>query len=113
MEYPACFESEEQFSDWSAAAKQVYHYKHGRMTPYCTDCTPAYAAQMQREGRCEHPEVKFYRFGHAFMGKLMALEKSKTGPKSDPMTEGKWEPFDGGEENKQDESNEAFTRAHA
>jgi hypothetical protein len=68
MSYPACFETQEQFDQWNKAADNVYHYGARARPSYCTDCTPDYSKRMQREGRCEYPDIKFYRCGNSFMG---------------------------------------------
>lgn len=28
---------------------------------FCTDCTPEFQKEMREQGRCENPEIKFYR----------------------------------------------------
>jgi hypothetical protein len=68
MSYPACFDSEEQYAEWNRAADSVYHYGARQRVSYCSDCTPMYARRMRKEGRCEHKEVRFYRFENAYMG---------------------------------------------
>jgi hypothetical protein len=66
--YPACFESQQQYDDWLKADRLIY--AKIRDTAFCIDCTPSYATAMRSQGRCEHPEVKFYRKGTAFMGEV-------------------------------------------
>jgi len=111
MTYPACFESQRQYDDWCAAAKSVYHYEKGRMTPICTDCTPDYARSMQEAGRCQHEhEVKFYRVGKAFMGKLFEDKYPRGGCRDEK--EANWEPIDDSKENQPHESYASIPRTH-
>ena len=56
MTKPACFETDEQWAEWVEQARQV-----GEYCSYCSDCTPEYKDRMMREGRCSHPDVKFYQ----------------------------------------------------
>ena len=54
---PACFNSRREYRMWKIAAANPANIKiHAG---YCTDCTPAYQAEMLAAGRCEHPETEF------------------------------------------------------
>ena len=53
---PPCFSDEDQFVFW----KNMDHYTAEPLpSGYCTDCTPAYQAQMNREKRCKFPHTSF------------------------------------------------------
>lgn len=61
---PYCFDSEEQWQAW----QKFDEITKSGPTQYCQDCTKEYAARMRQEGRCAHPEVKFYRVNGALVG---------------------------------------------
>lgn len=52
-ERPLCFVDPRIFKLWKSSRMDECVSQH------CTDCLPSYKLQMQREGRCEHPETKF------------------------------------------------------
>lgn len=58
---PKC-STPEQFREWVRAARMAKPGYAG----FCTDCTPAYARLMRKDGRCEHPEVRFRSNGDGF-----------------------------------------------
>jgi hypothetical protein len=70
---PACFDTQEQWEEWHAAAEvcRLLANKPGRAAvAYCTDCTPEYQAQMKARGRCGWPTVTFVRnHGDAVYGR--------------------------------------------
>ena len=53
---PPCFPDDAQLLAWRNMNVYV-----GEKSPsgYCTDCTPAYQAQMCAAGRCKFPETSF------------------------------------------------------
>ena len=59
---PACFDTDVQFINWvtmdSITANRTGLAKYD-VGFFCKDCTPAYAAKMRAEGRCEQPDVQF------------------------------------------------------
>lgn len=110
MDHPKCFDSQQQYDEWHNVATSVYHYKHDRVTPYCVDCTPEYAARMREAGRCEHPDVIFYRCGTSVIGRPAVPDGRRYG-KQQFEKELAWEQIDG--QNKQDVPYEAVTGAHA
>ena|SRR5438445_2531138 len=61
---PPCFDDEEQWLAWQKLDEIT---KNGPSL-YCADCTPRYAQQMRIEGRCAHPNIKFYRVNGALIG---------------------------------------------
>ncbi len=59
MKKPLCFGSLDDFRQWRELAS-ITNLQGSRGFPaYCVDCTPAYAARMQAEGRCENPDPRF------------------------------------------------------
>jgi|GEM_PF-6894556 len=52
---PRCTDHEE-FNKWVHAAKQ---YPPSYKVWFCTDCTNSFQLQMKKEGRCDHPYIKF------------------------------------------------------
>ena len=54
---PKCSELE-QFLYWKEIART--HPPHPRIG-FCEDCTPEFQAEMKKQGRCENPEIVFYR----------------------------------------------------
>src|SRR5262249_1665332 len=58
---PLCFDSDEQWKEWVAAARQVRGFSNAvhKGINHCEDCTAQYAEKMRACGRCEHPEVEF------------------------------------------------------
>jgi hypothetical protein len=51
---PPCFNSKKQFDAWRELARMSRPH-----SGICTDCTPEYKFEMQKQGRCEYPEVIF------------------------------------------------------
>lgn len=51
---PACFPTRKTWE----AYKDACRYGGGHYS-MCTDCTPEYKAQMEREMLCSHPEIEF------------------------------------------------------
>jgi len=55
----------EQYEEWRRAA---------RLSPppyeswFCTDCTPAYQAEMKAKGWCARPEIRFKRSDEGIVG---------------------------------------------
>lgn len=58
-ERPACFDNDEQYEQWKAAAEEVDETHLTRTCGYCIDCTPSFKERMLEAGRCEHPDVTF------------------------------------------------------
>ena len=52
--YPLCFSSKKQYDVWRDLARMSRPH-----SGICTDCTPEYKFEMQKQGRCEYPEVVF------------------------------------------------------
>lgn len=48
-----------QYEAWEALSKHTTGLRAG----FCSDCTLEYQDRMKREGRCEHPNVKFDQEG--------------------------------------------------
>ncbi len=53
---PSCFDTERQFDEWVAAARDSGHY----VPNHCADCTPDYQRRMIAAGRCEHPDHEVF-----------------------------------------------------
>lgn len=53
---PMCSDKE-QFAGWTVAKNKPHAPK--ATCGFCTDCTPAYQAEMLRQNRCENPHVSF------------------------------------------------------
>jgi len=47
VDYPACFDSREQYDEWKVSARIC-----GQSCSICDDCTYLYRHQMLRQGRC-------------------------------------------------------------
>jgi len=58
---PACFDTDEQYQEWLAAAHNVKALGGKFTSDYCTDCTPEHKAKMECAGRCAFPGTKFVR----------------------------------------------------
>lgn len=56
MNYPECFQSENQFMEWRGLAIKSNLKSRASV---CVDCTPEYKTQMLSEDRCAEPEVYF------------------------------------------------------
>ncbi len=72
MKTPACFDSDEQYSDWldKEADHQVPQRIDSAEPNYCFDCTWAHKAKMQLEGRCGFPKTIFVRVPEPKAGNL-------------------------------------------
>jgi hypothetical protein len=55
MSFPKCFDSSQQFREWSQAAKR----SDPGDSSFCTDCTAHYQMQMIDQERCFHPGTTF------------------------------------------------------
>ena len=71
---PACFDSQQQWEEWYAAAEICRDLANkpekANVVGYCTDCNPEYQARMIREKRCGWPGVTFMRTdGKAVFGR--------------------------------------------
>lgn len=53
---PECFESDEQWGLWVAAAKQS---RPSPLHTYCEDCSASYRDQMRAANRCQWPMTQF------------------------------------------------------
>jgi hypothetical protein len=55
-DYPKCFGSRKQYSEWVKFARLSHpHPNHS----FCEDCTQEYKTEMVKQNRCEFPEVVF------------------------------------------------------
>lgn len=63
--YPACFDSFEQFKLWREAAR---HASPGQ-SYICADCLPDYQKRMIAEKRCAKPLAHFIRVDGELVGK--------------------------------------------
>ena len=61
--YPACFDSNEQFRSW----QNVYKAAKPGQSQYCEDCTPEYKAKMLEQLRCGHTKVVFFQDADGFL----------------------------------------------
>lgn len=64
-EYPACFDSYEQFRLWKEAARAAYP----GASYICSDCTQEYRDRMISERRCAKPLTRFIRVDGEMVGK--------------------------------------------
>ena len=48
MTHPRCFNSRKEYDSWRESARMC-----GESCSICDDCTPAYAHEMQLQGRCD------------------------------------------------------------
>lgn len=64
----------ETYTLWLETARFVHP---GRFW-FCADCTPDYTEEMRSQGRCEHPEIHFYRKDGMLEGKIPSTRKRKT-----------------------------------
>ena len=48
MTHPRCFNSQKEYDSWLESARMC-----GEYCTICHDCTPAYAHEMQLQGRCD------------------------------------------------------------
>ena len=48
MTHPRCFNSRKEYDSWRESARMC-----GEYCTICHDCTPAYAHEMQLQGRCD------------------------------------------------------------
>ena len=46
---------------------------------FCEDCTPEYQAEMCKVGRCDHPEILFYKDADGFIYGTQQIHNSKKG----------------------------------
>jgi len=65
MEYPACFDSFEQFRLWKEAARAA----SPGGSYICSDCTPKYKEDMIKQKRCAKPLTRFIRVEGELVGK--------------------------------------------
>jgi hypothetical protein len=56
--FPPCFDDQYDFDAWNSA-NELCSVKSAAES-YCTDCLPAFAAEMRDESRCLHPETRFF-----------------------------------------------------
>ena len=63
--YPACFDSQEQFVLWRNAARQV----SPGQSYICADCLPEYRDKMVQQKRCAKPLTYFIRLDGELVGK--------------------------------------------
>ena len=67
MSYPACFDSEAQFTDWKKLARASNFHS---LSSVCADCTHAYKDRMVQEERCSEPRVTFKMIKGELVGEL-------------------------------------------
>ena len=67
MNYPPCFESADQFTDWKKFARAS---AFDSAASVCADCTPEYKDRMMKEDRCSEPRVTFVMFHGELIGEL-------------------------------------------
>lgn len=53
--FPPCFESQEQYQDWSLAEREAHTQPIRRFV--CRDCDACYQAEMTSQNRCLIPEI--------------------------------------------------------
>lgn len=51
---PGCFENEQQYKDWL----RLFNVSGVKIPNVCLDCTPAFAAKMREDCRCDNPGFK-------------------------------------------------------
>lgn len=71
-EYPACFSSLEQYTEWKELARISCENLH-HAGP-CTDCTKEFQERMIDEDRCENQQVVFRMFPVRANGKIIGHE---------------------------------------
>jgi hypothetical protein len=68
---PSCID-QAPYALWLKASKR---YKTGQlMSGFCTDCLPAFQKAKIAEGRCDHPDVKFYTDEDGFIDGYLPSE---------------------------------------
>lgn len=80
-EYPPCFESLLQYTNWKKAAEKM----DGAPPPvrrdwpkepnYCRDCTAGYRNKMRNEGRCLFPSTIFVEVGEKDEKEIVGTSK--------------------------------------
>lgn len=51
---PKCWDIAEDWAEWSRLNKVAA--VSGQLDHFCADCTPQYAEEMKRQGRCAYPD---------------------------------------------------------
>lgn len=57
-DYPSCFNSVDDYLVWKYLALKTVKKKLA--DNICMDCSPEYKREMVKQGRCQHPETKFF-----------------------------------------------------
>jgi hypothetical protein len=52
--FPPCFQSLKQYEVWRELARMSRPH-----SGICTDCTPEHKFEMERQGKCDYPQVVF------------------------------------------------------